>query len=224
MAGGASRRGFTLVELMLTTTIFAVVMAAVSSAFIGGIRLLKATFATAEMSLRARDLRDRLLFHAAPPHNDTIWAGLLSGTNNNDVLEGNATKILMHCTAFKPVDNSAVAQTIQLVFKDPGTTKCSFFSEDRYDERWPHRWLNPGGMNLLADYGSYTHGASYRPPSPITVAKNSKNEEDKSRFYIHLSGRIDVAGLPIKHNERIVVSVFGRQQETRQDGKGGLDK
>ena len=81
MAGGASRRGFTLVELMLTTTIFAVVMAAVSSAFIGGMRLLKATFATAEMSLRARDLRDRLLFHAAPPHNDTIWAGLLSGTN-----------------------------------------------------------------------------------------------------------------------------------------------
>ena len=209
MASGASRRGFTLVELMLTTTIFAVVMAAVSSAFIGGIRLLKATFATAEMSLRARDLRDRLLFHAAPPHNDTIWAGLLSGTNNNDVLEGNATKILMHCTAFKPVDNSAVAQTIQIVFKDPGTTKCSFFSEDRYDERWPHRWLNPGGMNLLADYGSYTHGASYRP---------------QSRFYIHLSGHIEVAGLPIKHNERIVVSVFGRQQETRPDGKGGLDK
>ena len=226
MAGGASRRGFTLVELMLTTTIFAVVMAAVSSAFVGGIRLLKATFATAEMSLRARDLRDRLLFHAGPPHNDTIWAGLLSGTNNNDVLEGNATKILMHCTAFKPVDNSAVAQTIQLVFKDSGTTKCSFFSEDRYDERWLHRWLNPGGMNLLADYGESTHstGNSYRPPSPITLAKNSKNEIDKSRFYIHLSGRTDVAGLPIKHNERIVVPVFGRQQETRQDGKGGLDK
>ena len=47
---------------------------------------------------------------------------------------------------------------------------------------------------------------------------------DKSRFYIHLSGRTDVAGLPIKHNERIVVPVFGRQQETRPDGKGGLDK
>ena len=227
MAGGASRRGFTLVELMLTTTIFAVVMAAVSSAFIGGIRLLKATFATAEMSLRARDLRDRLLFHAAPPHNDTIWAGLLSGTNNNDVLEGNiegniegdAIKILMYCTAFKPTDNSAVAQTIQLVFKDSG-----IFSEDRYDERWPHRWLNPGGVNLFADYGRNTHGTSYRPSSPITMAKNSKSDEDKSRFYIHLSGHIDVAGLPIKHNERIVVPVFGRQQETRPDGKGGLDK
>ena len=226
MAHGTSRGGFTLVELMITAVISAVILGAVVSSFVGGIRLLKATFATAEMSLRARDLRDRLLFHAAPTHDNTVWAGLLSGTNSADVLEANATKILMHCTAFKPVDNSAVAQTIQLVFKDSGTTKCSFFSEDRYDERWLHRWLNPGGMNLLADYGESTHstGNSYRPPSPITLAKNSKNEIDKSRFYIHLSGRTDVAGLPIKHNERIVVPVFGRQQETRQDGKGGLDK
>ena len=215
MADGASKRGFTLVELMLTTSIFAVVMAAVGSSFVGGMRLLKATFATAEMSLRARDLRDRLLFHAAPPHNDTIWAGLLSGTNNNDVIEGNAAKILMRCAAFKPADNSAVAQTIQLVFKDSGTAKCSFFSEDRYDERWTHRWLNPGGLNLLAD--------SHNTP-PLTWARKSDNTEDHSRFYIHLSGRTDVAGLPIKHNERIVVPVFGRQQETCPDGKGGLDK
>lgn len=215
MARGTSRRGFTLVELMLTVTIFAVVMVAVSSAFIGGMRLLKATFATAEMSLRARDLRDRLLFHAAPPHDGIVWAGLLSGTNNTDVLEGNATKILMRCTAFKPADNSVVAQTIQLIFKDSGTPKCSFFSEDRYDERWQHRWLNPGGLHLLAD--------SQNTP-PLMWARKANNTEDHNRFYINLSGRTDVAGLPIEHNERIVVPVFGQQQETRPDGKGGLDK
>lgn len=215
MASGVSRRGFTLVELMLTIAIFTLVVTAVGSAFIGGVRLLKATFATAEMSIRVRDLRDRLLFHAAPPHHDTVWAGLLSGTNNTDVLEGDATKILMHCTAFKPADNSAVAQTIQLIFKDFGTAKCSFFSEDRYDERWPNRWLNPSGLHLLADS---------RNTPPLTWARKANNTEDHSRFYIHLSGRIDVAGLPIEHNERIVVPVFGRQQETRPDGKGGLDK
>lgn len=215
MARGASRGGFTLVELMLTVAIFTLVVAAVGSAFIGGVRLLKATFATAEMSIRARDLRDRLLFHAAPPHHDTVWAGLLSGTNSNDVLEGNATKILMHCTAFKPTDNSAAPQTIQLVFKDFGTKKCSFFSEDRYDERWPIRWLNPSGLNLLADS---------RNTPPLTWARKADNTEDHSRFYIHLSGRTDVAGLSVEHNERIVVPVFGRQQETHPDGKGGLDK
>ena len=215
MSRGMSRRGFTLVELMLTVTIFAIVVGALGSSFVGGIRLLKATFATAEMSIRARDLRDRLLFHAAPIHNDTIWAGLLSGTNNTDVLEGNATKILMHCSALKSTGNTTASQTIQLVFKDFGTKKCSFFSEDRYDERWQHRWLNPGGLNLLAD--------SQNTP-PLTWARKADNAEDHSRFYIHLSGRTDVAGLPVEHNERIVVPVFGQQQETRSDGKGGLDK
>ena len=215
MSRGTSRYGFTLVELMLTIAIFTLVVAAVGSAFIGGIRLLKATFATAEMSIRARDLRDRLLFHAAPIHDETIWAGLLSGTNSNDVLEGNATKILMHCAALKTTDNTTANQTIQLIFKDLGTQKCSFFSEDRYDERWQHRWLNPGGLHLLADS---------RNTPPLTWARKSNDTEDHSRFYIHLSGRTDVAGLPIEHNERIVVPVFGRQQETRPDGKGGLDK
>lgn len=215
MSRGMSRHGFTLVELMLTIAIFTLVMTAVGSAFIGGVRLLKATFATAEMSIRARDLRDRLLFYAAPPHHDTVWAGLLSGTNSNDVLEGNATKILMHCAALKTSGDTVVDQTIQLIFKDFGTKKCSFFSEDRYDERWPHRWLNPSGLNLLADS---------RNTPPLTWARKADNTEDHSRFYIHLSGRTDVAGLPIEHNERIVVPVFGRQQETRPDGKGGLDK
>lgn len=223
MERGTARLGFTLVELMLTMTIFAIVVAALGSSFVGGIRLLKATFATAEMSMRARDLRDRLLFQAAPPHDGVVWAGLLSGTNSTDVLEGNETKILMHCAALKVSDNTTANQTIQLIFKGYGTKKCSFFSEDRFDERWPHRWLNPGGANLLADYGE-SDDKGYRPRKPITLAKNSRDEDDKTRFYIHLSGRTDVAGLPVEHNERIVVPVFGQLQETRQDGKGGLDK
>ena len=215
MAHGTSRGGFTLVELMITAVISAVILGAVVSSFVGGIRLLKATFATAEMSLRARDLRDRLLFHAAPTHHDTVWAGLLSGTNSADVLEANATKILMHCAAMKNNAGTTANQTIQLIFKDPGTSKCSFFSEDRYDERWPYRWLHPGGLNLLADCSA---------TAPLVWARNTDNTEDHSRFYIRLTGRMDVAGLPVEHNERIVVPVFGRQQITRTDGKGGLDK
>ena len=215
MTRGVSRRGFTLVELMVTSAISALILTAVISSFVGGIRLLKATFATAEMSLRSRDLRDRLLFRAAPIHDGTVWAGLLSGTNRNDVLEGNEKKIVMQCAALKTSGNATANQTIQLIFKDFGTEKCSFFSEDRYDERWSHRWLNPGGLNLLADSDD---------TPPLTWARKADNTYDKSRFYIHLSGRMDVAGLPVEHNERIVVPVFGRQQETRSDGKGGLDK
>ena len=120
-----------------------------------------------------------------------------------------------HFPAMKNNAGTTANQTIQLIFKDSGTPQCSFFSEDRYDERWPHRWLHPGGLNLLADCSA---------TAPLAWARNADNTEDHSRFYIHLTGRTDVAGLSVEHNERIVVSVFGRQQITRTDGKGGLDK
>ena len=216
-----SRFGFTLVEMMFAVTIFSVVMLAVLSSFIGSIRLIKVTFATAEMSLRVRDLRERLLFHAAPPHDGAIWAGLLSGTNSTDVLEGNATKILMHCAALKSASGTTANQRMEVIFKDYDTEKCSFFSEDRYDERWPQRWLNPGGMNLFA---GYSERPKPEPGQPLVWARKNDGSVDHSRFYIHIKGRKDIAGLPIKHDERIVVPVFGQQQETRLDGKGGLDE
>ena len=215
MAHGVSRRGFTLVELMAAVSIFALVAVSVASAFIGGVRLLKMTFATAEMSLGARNLRERLLFSAAPPHDGTVWAGLLSGTNGTDVLEGNASKILMRCTALKDANGTTADQTIQLTFRNPASRTCSFLSEDRYDERWPRRWLHPDNLDLFAD--------SARTP-PLAWARKADGTEDHSRFYIHLTGRKDVAGFPVEHGERIVVPVFGRQQGTRPDGKGGLDQ
>ena len=206
-----SRCGFTLVEMMLVVAISIIMFAALASSFIGGIRLLRVTFATSEMSLQARMLRDRLLFRATPPQNNAVWAGLLSGTNATDVLEGNATKILMHCQALKNSNGETAPQTIQLIFKDYGTKKCSFFNEDRHDETW----LHPGGIDLLADSAA---------TAPLVWARKADNTEDHSRFYIRLTGRMDVTGLPVKHDERIVVPVFGCLQETRLDRTGGLDK
>lgn len=215
MARGKFQAGFTLVELMIAVAISSIVLVAVASSFIGGMRILKTTFATVEMSLRTRDLRDRLLFHAAPPHDDVVWAGLLSGTNDTDVLEGNATKILMYGTALKDSGANTVNQTMQLVFSDYGAETCSFVSEDRYDERWPARWLHPGNMDFLADSAN---------TQPLVWAKKSDGTTDRSRFYIHLTGRMDVAGIPVLHGERIVVPLFGKVQETRVDGRGGLDQ
>lgn len=215
MARGTSRNGFTLVELMVTSVIFTIVLAAVGSAYMGSVRLLRVTFATAEMSLGMRDLRDRLLFHAAPPHDDTVWAGLLSGTNHMDVLEGNATRILMRCVVMKNNSGTMGSQTIRLGFNDYGTERCSFSSDDRHDERWTRRWLHPGNLNLLADSGS---------TAPLVWARKTDGTEDHSRFYIRLKGRTEAAGIPVEHGERIVVPVFGRQQVTRPDGKGGLDR
>ena len=225
MARGRSRCGFTLVELMLAMTVFVIIAAALASSFLGGIRLLKATFATAEMSLQARELRDRLLFHVTPPHDGMVWTGLLAGTNRvsatnpqnrEDVLNvhANPPVIQMGGTAMR-IDGQTVEtvnQTMEVTFQDYGKEERRFFNRDRVDERW----LNPGGMNLMAE-------ASDTAPV-LSWAKNKDNAEDRTRFYIRLAGRMDVAGLPIRHDERIVVPVFGCQQETRPDGKGGLDK
>ena len=225
MVRGRSRCGFTLVELMLAMTVFVIIAAALASSFLGGIRLLKATFATAEMSLQARELRDRLLFHVTPPHDGMVWTGLLAGTNRvsatnpqnrEDVLNvhANPPVIQMGGTAMK-IDGQTVEtvnQTMEVTFQDYGKEERRFFNKDRIDERW----LNPGGMNLMAE-------ASDAAPV-LFWAKNKDNAEDRTRFYIRLAGRMDVAGLPIRHDERIVVPVFGCQQETRPDGKGGLDK
>lgn len=225
MVRGASRTGFTLVEMMVTVAIFAVIAAAVASSFIGGIRLLKATFATAEMSLATRDLRDRLLFHAAPKGKDgTIWAGLLSGTNHEDVLQANATEIHMNCVAMKNNSGTMEEQSILLGFDDYGTEKCRFSNNgsdsdddggDSDDESRTLRWLHPDNLNLLADSAS---------TPPLVWARKADGTEDHSRFYIYLKGRVDVVGLSVEHGERIVVPVFGRQQITRTDGKGGLDE
>ena len=70
-------------------------------------------------------------------------------------------------------------------------------------------------MNLFAESAATV---------PLVWARKANNAEDHTRFYIHLTGRMDIAGLPIEHRERIVVPVFKQQQETRLDGTGGLDK
>lgn len=215
MVRGASRRGFTLVELMVTSAISAVILGAVVSSFVGGIRLLKATFATAEMSLRSRDLRDRLLFHAEQPHNDTAYGGLLASTNLVDrvtgkdkpVLDLSENKIQLGGVGLSGNNEnlSAKAELFELRIQGNGFAY--------YNASLDKRWLNPGGLNLFADS---------RNTPPLTWAQTFDGE--KSRFYIHLTGRLDVSGLSVEHNERIVVPVFGKKQETCSDGKGGLDK
>lgn len=213
MAASASSRGFTLVELLIATTILAIVATGICSATIGSSRLLRIAFAEAELSVRTRELRDKLLFHAAPPHDNTVWAGLLSGTNAGQVVEGNATKIRQLCTALQYKNNQysggARAQTIELVFRDAGLESCSLFSEDRIDANSEFRWLRPGNLNFFA--GS---------PTPSGIVRIDTT--DPGRFYVNVSARKTVAGLSVEHAERIVVPVFGRTQQTENDGTGGL--
>ncbi len=229
MARGTSRCGFTLVELMFTTAIFAVVMIAVSSAFIGGMRLLKVTFATVEMSIQARMLRDRLLFHAVQPHGGAAWAGLLSYTNlvqkvpsgedeDVDVLGPAENKIQMGGTGLKNDGSGELsAESEDFVLKRQGNG----FVYDKVS--LDNLWLRPSGLNFLAESSDSDVAPilvwAYEPNSDGTPG----NKEDHTRFYINLYGRMQVAGgLPVEYRERIVVPVFGKTQITWPQNGGGL--
>lgn len=205
------KAGFTLVELMVASTVAVILLTALVSSFIGSMRMMAHGISSAELAIRTRELREKLLFHAAPEHDGVVWAGLLSGGNANVYLEGNGEKVLLRGTALKDDGARTRDQEIQLVFREANTEHCMLWSEDRYDERFGHRWLHPGGLDFFA-------GAS--EPGQIFV----RDRLDEGRFYINVTARKTVAGFTASHNERIVVPVFGRVQRTESDGTGGLGR
>ena len=205
------RAGFTLVELMVASAVAVILLTALVSSFIGSMRMMASGFSSAELAIRTRELREKLLFHAAPVHDGVVWAGLLSGGNANAYLEGNGEKVLLRGTALKNGGAGTSDQEIQLVFRDANTEHCTLWSEDRSDERFGWRWLHPGGLDFFA-------GAS--EPGQIFV----RDRLDEGRFYINVTARKTVAGFTASHDERIVVPVFGRVQRTESDGTGGLGR
>ena len=62
MAAFRDRRGFTLVELMITTFIIVLVMGGLGTFFLGAHRLVKGAYAEAELSMQLRMLREKLRF------------------------------------------------------------------------------------------------------------------------------------------------------------------
>lgn len=214
-------RGFTLVELMITVVVAAIVMTAVASSFIGGIRMLGQVYVESELSVRTRELREKLLFHAAPSHDGVVYAGLLSGTNANQVIEGNCEKILMYATVLRTgATNGQVTaanmanQRTELVFRDSNSKRCSFFNEERYDQNAAFRWLRPGNLDFFAG----------RPSTGSSAGIITLDGQDPGRFYINVTARKTVAGFTVGHNERIVVPVFGKVQKSEVNGTGGLDR
>lgn len=77
----ASRRGFTLVEVMLALVIGSTAMIALGTLFIGSHRLMRHSYGVSIASLALRAEREHLLFHAAHEGGNVFWGGLLSATS-----------------------------------------------------------------------------------------------------------------------------------------------
>lgn len=72
------RPGFTLVEMMLATTLTVVLSAALATLFVGIQRLVRQSYADAALSLSLRAARERALFNAVSEGGSVYWGGLLS--------------------------------------------------------------------------------------------------------------------------------------------------
>jgi len=152
MTRASSRTGYTLVELMVASAISLLILAGMGSAFLASHRLISQTMAEAEFALTARDLRDRLLFHAAPDYGGVAYAGLLSLTNMNAV-----TAVSTTLTGRGAVIRTAavcgdeVRQEISLsarAARDASAKEtASYVFVNAKDTAHP-RWLNPFGVGF----------------------------------------------------------------------------
>ena len=139
MTATRDKSGFTLVETMVSTTIAAIAFAAIAVLFIFCQRMFRITMAEAEISLKMRDIRDKLLFRAGPGLN----SGLLTGKASAD-----SASITM---AWE--DTTESHENIRLVWRTDNGKPGGYF----FNERCPHNapnisWFKPSGFRLRQEW------------------------------------------------------------------------
>jgi len=224
MVGRVHRRGFTIVEAMLSTMIAALVFGGLASFFIVSNRLVRNAFAEAELSVRTREIREKLLFHVLPPSGGKVWPGLLSASpsrSDGSIVE-NGAKILAkvygtgvadgkHYWGSTVVDAVGIASdttarhNVQLVVRsenaDGETLKWLGNDDDRSAERGNLGWLRTAPFGYLRDGWA---------------------DDDKLLSNGLLFVNISASMNGHSSNERIVVPVFGAVQVKNQSLSGSV--
>lgn len=206
------KSAFTFVETMVAAAVSGVVLIAVASAFVVTQRMVREAMAQTELSLAARQLREKLLFHASPRIDSVTYAGLLSGDSESSVLEGGATpNIQMSCKGVGTSLADQPSQSMRIMMW--GTSPERYLLNERIPNKDAHAdWLRPGKLSLedssIADVVGYdsadnTLSGIYRLYLNINLKSNVK----------------DSKGADIIRRERIAVPVFGRIQPM-QDSSG----
>lgn len=196
MKNGKSRKAFTLIELMLASGIMVIVIGGVGTFMLAAYRMVSRCYAEAQLSLQMRMMRERVLFHAAQPHNNTVWSGVLSGgTKRGDgqVIES-SFKVWMAAKGVDLNTGKPVNQDIQLLARTQSGFACLGNDSDRTGENIYRSW--------------------YRPYAGLTYIKADDWIEDRFQltkhiFYLKFDGEMD----GFRRRERIVVPVFGFVQE-----------
>lgn len=185
----------------MSAFIMALVLGGLCTFMVTSHRLVKGAYAEAELSIQLRTLREKLLFHVAPPHGGNVWAGLLSGSsiNNAPVVE-NSMKVRMSANGISLTDGKACPQTIELLVRtettQDGTVNRWFGNDgDRYDDQWQRPYLRQ-----VSNY--------------LQTGWLEDSEIGRNLLFITLNATMN----GYSRNERLAVPVFGKQQQRSAAG------
>lgn len=205
------KRGFTVLELMIAISIFTVVVGSLCGTVVGIQRLITRSYAEAELSIRVRALREKLLFHVAPPHDGKAYSGLLSGAaKSSRPVEGNQKKIYLRANAIQLANGASADQTIELVREQTsGGASVSCFKNDGDRDPWRTHWLRLAGMGAgrteVANLGYL--GTDAVVDDLLSVAPN------RNLYFIRLNAKLG----GVEHRERLSIPVFGKEQIKNQN-------
>ena len=205
----------TLVEVMVSVAVLSIVMAAVVSSFLTTQRMLKDAMGLSELSLAAREIREKILFNASPRSDGTSYAGLLSckfnGTSGTPFNSSGSAITMEACTMGSTLaDYSASPAQVEIELETSSDgTKRYLYNNKTPNASNRARWFWPVGTSVLN--ASMSDIVSFDTAGAVGSSSYSSSQ-NAIRINLDLVIASDAKnpdGSPIVHRERIVVPVFG---------------
>lgn len=204
------RRGFTMVETMVTAAVGSIVLLSVGSSFMTAQRMLHTAMAESELSLAMREMRDKLLFKASPDVSDSHYGGLLSGTELNEGDVRNSVE--MSSRTIGSTLGATADSSLRLLVWSVGSDKMLI------NERTPNkdayvRWLWPGALSLAKWTNPDENVASMSDLLSYSARNSNGSNIYRLDFDIALAAKVRRRdGSRIVRKERVSVPVFGKLQ------------
>ena len=198
------RSGYTLLELLVAISIFSLVAAAIGTSAVACLKLCRTAVVEAELSLRARELREKLLFHVRLPTSTAAYDGLLSAPSTSRVDTVAFTYEGEQLPLSSIGSGNRVRQSHRLILAGSDATPYPM------DDHAPHdtaneRWLRPGGF--------YLDGEAYTAEQFITTEREtSRNALSRAQVYLVLSAKAEDGTVLGRREEAMIVPFLNATQ------------